>query len=99
MNEALTVQTFAVAEEIVIVNQIPISTDSSGNLFVGANGEAGYKTDTRLSVSGSERTQSGHETTGFIPAKYADTIVKISDGKVVSVSKNDMNGDSKNEKD
>lgn len=32
-------------------------------------------------------------------AKYADTIVKISDGKVVSVSKNDMNGDSKNEKD
>ena len=64
----------AVAEEIVIVNQIPISTDSSGNLFVGANGEAGYKTDTRLSVSGSERTQSGHETTGFIPAKYADTI-------------------------
>ena len=64
----------AVAEEIVIVNQIPISTDSSGNLFVGANGEAGYKTDTRLSVSGSEKTQSGHETTGFIPAKYADTI-------------------------
>ncbi len=32
-------------------------------------------------------------------AQYADTIVKISDGKVVSVSKNDMNGDSKNEKD
>ena len=32
-------------------------------------------------------------------AQYADTIVKISDGKVVAVSKNDMNGDSKNEKD
>ena len=32
-------------------------------------------------------------------AKYADVIVNISDGKVVSVSKNDMNGDSKNEKD
>ena len=64
----------AVSEEIVIVNQIPISTDSSGNLFVGANGEAGYKTDTRLSINGPEKTQSGHETTGFIPAKYADTI-------------------------
>ena len=32
-------------------------------------------------------------------AQYADTIVKISAGKVVSVSKNYMNGDSKNEKD
>jgi hypothetical protein len=56
-------------------NQIPISTDANGNLFVGTNGEKGYKTDTRVSLSsGNESGQSGYEITGFIPVKLNDTI-------------------------
>lgn len=67
----------AVAEEatVEIVNQIPISTDASGNLFVGTNGEAGYKTGYRLSSSsGNESAASGVEVSGFIPLKYGDTV-------------------------
>ena len=56
-------------------NQIPISTDVNGNLFVGTNGEAGYKTNTRIrSSAGDETTSSGREATGYIPVKYGDTI-------------------------
>ena len=61
----------AVAEESgpAYTNQIPISTDESGNLFVGTNGEAGYKTGYRLSLSaGNEKAYSGSEVTGFMPA-------------------------------
>jgi hypothetical protein len=65
----------AVAEEIVIINQIPISTDASGNPFVGTNGEAGYKTGYRLSLSsGGETAASDYECTGFIPAVLNDII-------------------------
>ena len=64
----------AVAEEIVIVNQIPISTDANGNLFVGTNNEAGYKTGYRLNSAGVEKAQSGIEVTGFIPCTYNDTM-------------------------
>lgn len=59
------------------INQIPISTDASGNLFVGANGEKGYKTGTRLSLSSGGETTSGatdYECTGFIRAKYGDKL-------------------------
>lgn len=64
----------AVAEEKVveIVNQIPLSTDASGNLF---NGGQGWKTGYRLSSSsGSESVNTGTEITGFIPVKYTDTV-------------------------
>ena len=69
----------AVAEKAVIeiINQIPISKNTDGSLFVGANGEKGYKTNTRLSASaGGESTSgaSGLETTGYIPIKYNDTV-------------------------
>ena len=77
----------AVAEEVAveIVNQIPISTDASGNLYVGTNGEAGYKTGYRLSSSsGNESASNGAEVTGFIPAKLNDTIyiegITVADG-------------------
>ena len=66
----------AVAEETVveIVNQIPISTDANGNLFVGTNGEKGYKTGYRLSgSSGNESSQTGTEVTGFMPYTINDT--------------------------
>ena len=61
--------------EVGMVNQIPISTDASGNLFVGTNGEKGYKTGYRISASsGNESAQSGAEVTGFIPVKTGDTM-------------------------
>ena len=60
-----------------IINQIPISIDASGNLFVGANGEKGYKSGTRLSLSSGGESTSGatdYECTGFIRAKYGDKL-------------------------
>lgn len=58
-----------------LINQIPLSTDASGNLFVGTNGEKGYKTGYRLSnSSGNESVQANYEVTGFIPATYDDTV-------------------------
>ena len=57
------------------VNQIPISTNKDGSLFVGTNGEKGYKANTRISLStGNETTASGVELTGFIPVKVGDTM-------------------------
>ena len=51
------------------INQISISTDASGNLYVGTNGEKGYKTGYTLSSStGAEIAKSGYMVTGFIPA-------------------------------
>ena len=66
----------AVATEVqsglAYTNQIPLSTDASGNLY---NDGQGWKTGYRLSSSsGSESSQNGIEVTGFIPCKYTDTI-------------------------
>lgn len=67
--------TLSTVEEEVIINQIPISTNTDGTLYVGTNGEKGYKTGFRLSSSsGGESAASGVEVTGFIPCKYGDTI-------------------------
>lgn len=56
-------------------NLIPISTNADGSLFVGPNGEAGYKPNTRVRISnGEERTVTGIEATGFIPVKYKQTL-------------------------
>lgn len=60
-----------------IINWVTNSINADGTPFVGANGEKGYKTNTRLSVSsGAESTSSasGIETTGFIPVKVGDTM-------------------------
>lgn len=65
----------SLVQAVEIINQIPISTDASGNLFVGTNGEKGYKTGFRISgSSGNESAQTGTEVTGFIPVKYADKV-------------------------
>lgn len=59
------------------INQIPISTDASGNLFVGTNGEQGYKTGARLSLSSGGETTSNatdYECTGFIPATQTSVL-------------------------
>lgn len=56
-------------------NQIPLSINSDGTPFVGTNGEKGYKTNTRLSgSSGTEKTESGYEVTGFIPVAFGDEV-------------------------
>lgn len=50
-------------------NQIPISINADGTPYVGTNGEKGYKTGYRLSLSsGTETADAGTECTGFIPA-------------------------------
>lgn len=65
----------SVPEPEVVINQIPISINADGSLFVGANGESGYKTGYRLSLSsGGETADSDYECTGFIPVKYGDVI-------------------------
>lgn len=49
-------------------NQITKSINADGTPFVGTNGEKGYKTGYRLSLSGGgESAQEGTEVTGFIP--------------------------------
>lgn len=59
-------------------NQIPISTDENGNIYgedYDSDGTAdGYKSDYRLSSSGTESKQSGMYLTGFIPCKFGDLI-------------------------
>lgn len=55
-------------------NMIPLSINSDGSEYVGANGEDGYKTNTRLNSSGVEATLAGTSVTGFIPVKYGDTV-------------------------
>lgn len=51
-------------------NQIPISTDESGNVYNGL----GYKDGARISSSGAESTLDGAFLTGFIPVKAGDTV-------------------------
>lgn len=52
-------------------NQIPLSINSDGTPY---NGGQGWKTGYRLNSSGAETTKDGMEVTGFISAKYGDTI-------------------------
>lgn len=58
------------------VNLLPLAINSDGTLYVGTNGEKGYKTGYRLNSSGLEKEQTGCMVTGFIPAKAGD-IVRI----------------------
>jgi hypothetical protein len=59
----------------VAINWITNSINADGTPFVGANGESGYKTGYRLSLSsGGETAADGYECTGFIPAKLNDVI-------------------------
>lgn len=76
---------------VQIINQIPISTDGSGNIYgEDYNGDGvndGYKVDTRVS-GGNEQGASGVTTTGYIPANEGDifyfknmTLLKSSSNK------------------
>ena len=56
-------------------NQIPLSVNSDGSQFVGANGEDGYAKDTLVIVStGGEKSYTGTMATGFIPVKNGDVL-------------------------
>lgn len=60
----------AVTQAPSYTNQIPISTDASGNVY----GTNGYTLNTRLNSSGHVVDASGYLVTGFIPCAVGDTI-------------------------
>ena len=55
-------------------NLLPKATNSDKTLYVGANGEKGYKRGWRVSSSGTEKEQAGFDCTGFIPATKGQTV-------------------------
>jgi hypothetical protein len=57
-------------------NVLTSAINADGTPFVGANGEKGYKTNTRLSSSGAESTSNatGLEVTGFIAVAFQDRL-------------------------
>lgn len=57
-------------QDAAMINQIPISMDSSGNVFNGT----GYKEGYRLNSSGAEAALAGYIVTGFIPFTRGQTI-------------------------
>lgn len=57
-------------EEIIIINQIPISIDTDGTIYNGI----GYKINTRINSSGNAVEMAGVSVTGFIPVKTGDKI-------------------------
>lgn len=62
--------TASAARAVSYTNQIPISTDASGNIYNGTGFKSGY----RLSSSGGESTMAGSYVTGFIPVKAGDGV-------------------------
>lgn len=57
-------------------NQIPISVDTSGNVY----NETGYKAGYRISTSaGTESAASGMTVTGYIPLPNTDSVVRVKD--------------------
>lgn len=71
---------------VTYTNQIPISTDTDGNVFNGT----GYKTGYRLTSSGTLEEWSGIEVTGFIPCANGDVVRLFG----VSMSKTDADAGS-----
>lgn len=60
---------------ITYTNQIPISINEDRALFVGTNGQKGYDTGYRISLSGGGLSeQEGTEYTGFIPVTKSSII-------------------------
>ena len=55
---------------LACVNQIPISTDSSGSIYNGV----GYKTNVYISSDGNDKDLTGYCSTGYIPVQIGDVI-------------------------
>lgn len=60
--------------EVGFTNMIPLSINTDGSLYVGDNGEAGYRAGYRVSSSGTEKEAAGYSCTGFIPVVAGDVI-------------------------
>ena len=70
------------------VNQLLLAKNADGTLFIGPNGEKGYKPGYRIkSSNGAEEASTDTYCTGFIPIKYGDTI-EIQDIGLISNSYN-----------
>lgn len=67
----LEITVTAVKSALNFINQIPLSTDSSGAIY---NGGLGYKNGFRLSSSGAEKENASSFVTGFIPVRGGDVI-------------------------
>lgn len=55
-------------------NRLPISVNTDGTVYVGDNGEKGYRVGYRLNSSGTEAAYENVEVIGFIPVKLGDVI-------------------------
>lgn len=66
----IVITAMAVAQAPSYTNQIPISTDASGDVY----GTNGYALNTRINGSGAVVSGDGCLTTGFIPCAVGDTI-------------------------
>ena len=66
----IVITAMAVTQAPSYTNQIPISTDASGDVY----GTNGYTLNTRLNSSGDVVAASGYLVTGFIPCAVGDTI-------------------------
>ena len=64
-------------------NQIPISTDASGNVYNGK----GYKDNTYVTGTGADDTKPNYDSTGYIPCKVGD-VIRLKDCNFV---KGDLN--------
>lgn len=78
VNEPILPETPEVPDEPTVNydNLIPLSKDKDGNLYVGTNGEKGYKLNTRLNSFGEETTNgaTGTNVTGLIDVTLGDKI-------------------------
>lgn len=59
---------------VTSTNQIPRAENADGTEYVGTNGEDGYKTGCKINSSGVEAAASTHKVTGFMKAKFGDTL-------------------------
>ena len=71
---ALEIGTLTLKDEPTYTNILPSAINSDKTLFVGTNGEKGYKTGCRLNSSGAEASVSDWEVTGFIPITAQDVL-------------------------
>ena len=60
---------------LVNVNLIPLSINTDGTPYVGADGEDGYKSGYRLNSSGTETQKTNMYVTGFMPVETGDKVV------------------------
>ena len=66
--------TIEIATSASYTDLIPLSINSDGSEYIGANGEDGYKVNYRLNSSGTEVAATGVNVTGYMPIKAGDIV-------------------------